>query len=187
MIVDGVAEDRIHRLADHFANRDDLELVGGHADETVGGASILRVNTGGQHVVARNAETRRARFHHPVVGRGHGPEFAALLGQPVREFLHLGKYAGADDFDEKFFRCLMQGINRKAAMHGDHLAAHRLFADFARFVKPVTRQHGVGDLRADQAALDLPVEEVATGVAAPEGAVAIEDGDGQASGPGRSR
>src|SRR5580700_3575870 len=62
-------------------------------------------------------------------------------------------------------------------MHGDHLATHGLFTDFAYLVEPVTLGHGVRDLRRDDSALDLPIEEVAAGVAAPQGAIAIKDRD----------
>ena len=47
-----------------------------------------------------------------------------------------GKMRGVDDFDKKLLGRPIEDIDGDATMHGDHLAAHRLFVDFSRFVKP---------------------------------------------------
>ncbi len=64
-------------------------------------------------------------------------------------------------------RRLIQCVDGDATMHGDHFAAHSFFAHFSGFVKAVAFARCAGNFRADDAALDLPIEKVAAGVAAP--------------------
>ena len=64
-------------------------------------------------------------------------------------------------------------------IHGDHFTADLFFADSARFVLLVARQSPLRNVAADNATLDLPIEEIGPGVAAPQGSVAIEDRDGR--------
>ena len=64
-------------------------------------------------------------------------------------------------------------------IHGDHFTAYLFFVDFARLVLLVACPRPLGNLAADDAALDLPIEEVGPGVAAPQRPVAIENGDGR--------
>src|SRR5260370_34633926 len=68
-------------------------------------------------------------------------------------------------------------MRRYARVDGDHLAAHDFFAHLAGLVVFVARQSPGDDLGRHQFALDLPVEEVCAGIAAPQRAVAVKDRD----------
>ena len=64
-----------------------------------------------------------------------------------------------------------------SVVHGDHLAAHLVFTDFAGLVLNITGTHGGADLWRNEAAVNLPVEEAFSGVTRPESAVAVESRD----------
>jgi hypothetical protein len=83
----------------------------------------------------------------------------------------------ADNLVEELLRRAQQDFMRDAAVDGDHLTANLFFADAACFVFLVAGTRPLAGLAADNAALDLPVEEIGAGIAAPQGAIAIEDGD----------
>src|SRR5512138_2640643 len=61
-------------------------------------------------------------------------------------------------------------------MDGDHLAAHLRLADAAGIVVVVARHSPARDLGRQQAARDLPVEELGAGIGRPQGTVGIENG-----------
>src|SRR6516225_10602939 len=70
----------------------------------------------------------------------------------------------------------------QAGIDGNHLSAHDLFGHVAGLVILIARQRPGCDLRGNQPALNLPIEEVGAGVAAPQCAVAIEHYDLRADG-----
>jgi hypothetical protein len=73
----------------------------------------------------------------------------------------------ADHLVEELFRRTHQDIMRDALVDGDHLTANLLFADAAGLVLLIARSRPLASLVVDNAALDLPVEEIGARTAAP--------------------
>ena len=153
-------------------------LVGGDVDEGVGDDAVDDVDAGGEDAVGGDAEARTALFDDPVVGGADGPDARRCgCGGRRRERLISGKMflvdagwkEGTGGGADLFFA--------EALVHLDHLAADGDLGDLAAVVEAIAVVDPVGGLAGDEAGLDGPVHEAGAGVAGPEGAVAVEDGD----------
>ena len=125
----------------------------------------------------RNAEVADAFFDDPVVGGADGPDFAAGGVEIGDEALHLRKDVGMDLGAEEGGGGAAELGLLEAGVELHHLSADGEFGDVAGAIEAVAGIDPVGGIAGDESGFDGPEHEAVAGVAAPEGAVAVEDGD----------
>ena len=177
-VVDRVAEDGVGSGDADAVEGGDLVLVGGDFDEAVGDEAVDDVHAGGEDAVGGDAEAGHAFFDDPVVGGADGPDVDAFGLEVGDELLHLGEDVGFDaGLEEGAGGGAHLGL-AEALVHLDHLAADGDLGDLAALVEAVAGVDPVVGLAGDEAGFDGPVHEAGAGVGGPEGAVAVEYGDG---------
>ena len=128
-------------------------------------------------MLLREAEIAHAFGNHPAIGGTDGPEVHAARSQCGHQIGHLRIDARLYKFFHVLCRRGAQFLVAQTGIDLNHLAADLLFADLAGTVGPVAGVDPVAGETGDQPLFKRPNHEPITGVAAPKGSVAIEDGD----------
>ena len=136
----------------------------------------------GENALRWDAKVADALFDDPVIRGADGPDFAAGGAEIGDQALHLWEDVGMNlGAEEGGGGAAKLGLF-EAGVELHHLAADGEFGDVAGEVEAVAGVDPVGGIAGDESGVDGPEHEVIAGVAAPEGAVAVEDG-----GAGRER
>jgi hypothetical protein len=176
-IVNGIAEDGVGRGAVDAAERFGLAFVGWNVDDVFGDEAIFDADFCSHDAFSRNTEAGYAFFHNPVVGGTDGPDFRAAVVKSFDERQHFRKDIFLDLQAEVFASCLADFVFGVAFVDLEHFRADGVFIHFAAEVAAMARVEPVAIGAGDEAAFHGPAHEAGSGVAAPERAVAIEDGD----------
>jgi hypothetical protein len=176
-IVDRVAEDDIGRGDAGAMQGGDLAFIGGDVDELAGGDAVRDLDARGEDAVGGDVEALDALFNDPIVGRTDSPDVAAAALDVCDECGELGEDAVLDVPGEEGGGGGAECGEREAAIDLDHLSADGELGYFAAEVAGVAAVEP-GNLRwRDKASVDAPTHEGGAGIAGPECAVTIEDGD----------
>ena len=175
--MNGVAEDDVGCVDAGLVEGSDLALVCGNAEDLVGDDAVDDSDPGGQDVIGGDAEVTDAFLDDPVVGGADGPDLGAEQVELIDEVLHLREDSRAAELGEVDASDSAHLVFSQTLVHLDHFAADGEFGDFAAEIGAVAAVDEVDDLAGDETGLDGPFHELGAGIAGPEGAVAIEDGD----------
>lgn len=175
-VVNGVAEDGVGTGEADTLEGDGFAFVGGDVDDLAFDDAVFNANFGGKDADVRDAEFAYTFRDDPFVGGTDGPKLDASVLEGGEEGRNFREDAGLDDV------CHVSGGGGaefglvEAGVDLDHLAADLQLRDLAGEVGAVTGVDPVSGGARDEALLDGPFHESVAGVAAPDGAVAIEDG-----------
>lgn len=176
-VVDGVAEDGVGVGDADAAEGFGLAFVCGDVDELAGDDAVFNFDAGGKDAGGGNVEALDAFFDDPVVGGTDGPDFGALLLEFGDEGAEFGEDLRFDVGAEIFGGGSAEFVFVEAAVDLDHFTADVQLGDFSLAVEAMAGVDPVGGVAGEQADVHGPGHEADAGVAGPEGAVAVEDGD----------
>ncbi len=177
-VMDGVTEDGVGGGDAGAGEGGDFAFVGGDVEDGVGGEAVgVDGDAGGEDAVGGDVEAADAFFDDPVVGGADGPDIAAKGLEFGDELAHFGEDVGLGEFAEELGGGAAEIGEGDAAIDLDHFAADGELGDFAAVVGVVAAIEPGDLVGGEEAGLHGPAHEGRTGVAGPEGAVAIEYGD----------
>src|SRR6478672_394619 len=176
-VVNGVSEAYVHLLLDHFRDGRGLARAAGHANQAVSDLPVFDMDAGSEHATAWDTKALYAFPHYPVIGGRDGPDLTANGIKLAREPQHLRKDPLLHNAREELFRRFFERLHGAAGVDGDHLTAHDGFIHLALFVVGIAGGGALRHIVREHMAVNLPVEKVGAGVAAPESAVAIKHGN----------